>query len=90
MRGFHKDNPDFVTAPGKHFPDTYKKPNHPTFSDESKYHGGKYEGGHWGFENGKDTFTPGRTNLEQHTAKEIQDYFKEYEPNVILKLREAR
>ena len=31
-----------------HFPDTYKKPNHPTFSDESQYDGsGGRRGGHW-------------------------------------------
>lgn len=38
---------------GGHMPDTYKKPNHPTFSTESIYHGrddlmgGRFNGGKW-------------------------------------------
>lgn len=39
LQGFHKDNPDYIGAPGQHLTDEFKKPNHPTFSDESKYHG---------------------------------------------------
>src|SRR6266853_2284502 len=35
MQGFHKYSPDFTPGSGQHFPDTYKKPNHPTFSNES-------------------------------------------------------
>lgn len=31
----------------KHFPDTYKRPNHPTFSDESIYSIPENPGGHW-------------------------------------------
>ena len=34
-------------AMGSHAPDTYKKPNHPTFSKESIYSVGEYEGGDW-------------------------------------------
>lgn len=75
-----------------HLPDTYKKPNHPTFSDESIYHGGtmKYqddpdytpEGGHWEkLEDGKYSFTPGKSNLDHHTTQELMDYFKKYEPD---------
>lgn len=30
-----------------HFPDTYKLPNHPTFSDESIYSNKEHPGGHW-------------------------------------------
>ena len=30
-----------------HWPDTFKKPGHPTFSDESKYATRAYPGGHW-------------------------------------------
>ena len=39
---------------GMHFPDTYKKPSHETFSDQSIYHGtpspygGTWQGGSWG------------------------------------------
>lgn len=48
---------------GMHFPDTYKKPSHETFSNESIYHdtlapnGGRWMGGTWGGPNG-DQFTP--------------------------------
>src|SRR5690242_7452603 len=38
-----------ATAPNGHLPDTFKKPNHPTFSDQSQYHGiDGYQGGSWG------------------------------------------
>lgn len=39
--------------PGMHFPDTYKKPSHETFSNQSIYHGtpspygGTWQGGTW-------------------------------------------
>ena len=32
---------------GPHFPDTYKQHGHPTFSVESKYSAGPYDGGRW-------------------------------------------
>jgi hypothetical protein len=37
MRGLWKSNPNIVADPRGHWPDTYKKPNHPTFSNESIY-----------------------------------------------------
>lgn len=43
MRGFWKSG-DAQAANG-HFPDTYKKPNHPTFSNESQYDGSKLPDG---------------------------------------------
>lgn len=77
-----------------HLPDTYKKPNHITFSDESIFHGGKLnfpdgpetpEGGHWDKDDdGKDTFTPGKSNFDYHTTEEMIDYFKKNEPNARL------
>lgn len=40
-----------------HFPDTFKKPNHHTFSEESQYADGKRNiGGHWVVENGQNIF----------------------------------
>lgn len=61
--------------PRGHGPDTFKKPNHPTFSNESIYHGvnGNY-GGHWG-EN--DTFVPSITNLQHRSVDQLQQYFKD-------------
>lgn len=44
MRGFWKDN-NAKQAENGHFPDTYKKPNHPTFSKESIYNGAKLPNG---------------------------------------------
>lgn len=60
MKGYFQDHPDADPhTDGTHYPDTYKKPNHPTFSDESQYNGvAGNQGGTWGTEDGKDTFTP--------------------------------
>lgn len=50
-----------------HWPDTYKKPNHPTFSDESKYASvvGKKFSGHWDGEN----FTPPEQQWSDEASK---------------------
>lgn len=80
-------NPGVEMAPGQHYPDTYKLPNHMTFSDESIYNKDGAEGGHWGLEDGKDTFTPGKTNLENHSPDELRDYFKRVEPDTKLILK---
>lgn len=87
MQGYFKANPDVMpNAEGQHYPDTYKKPNHPTFSDESIYHGvDGNQGGHWGQEDGKDTFTPGPTNMQNWGKQGLQDYFQRVEPDVKLK-----
>lgn len=71
-----------------HMPDTFKKPNHPTFSDESQYHGKDGNvGGSWSqTPSGGDAFTPGKTNLDTWGAQGLQQYFKKYEPNTELKL----
>lgn len=58
MRGAWKEG---ITADRSgHFPDTYKKPNHPTFSNESRYHGaGGRMGGQWDHdETGSETLQP--------------------------------
>lgn len=70
-----------------HGPDTYKKPNHPTFSDESIYHGvDNHEGGHWEGEAPFEAFTPGRSNLEHYGPSGLDEYFRSYEPDVRLQL----
>lgn len=88
MKGYFKDilldNPDKgANAPGEHYPDTYKKPWHPTFSDESMYHGvAGNEGGNWGRnDKGQDTFTPGPTNVKLHGLLGLIDYFDKHEPD---------
>jgi hypothetical protein len=83
---------DAKIAKGEHGPDTYKLPSHITFSDESIYHGKNgAEGGHWSGEHEDSwTFTPGKTNLENYTPKEMRDYFKKYEPDNKLNLPQEK
>lgn len=70
-----------------HFPDTYKKPNHPTFSDQSKYNGeGGAKGGTWSkTEDGRDVFTPNR-KLSPKEEQSLKEYFAKNEPNAVLNL----
>ena len=70
-----------------HLGDRYKKPNHPTFSDQSIYHmkGGNL-GGKWSEEGGKTVFTPSATNLKNMSADELRRYFDKVEPGVILNI----
>jgi len=57
MRGAYLSGIPSQQPPGGHFPDTFKKPNHETFSNESIYHnttgpaGVPWEGGRWSGEN---------------------------------------
>lgn len=75
-------------ADNGHYPDTFKLPNHMTFSEESMYHGQDgEEGGRWVHtdrENGRWSFTPGASNFKYHSLQEMQDYFKKYEPGNVL------
>lgn len=69
-----------------HLPDTYKKPNHPTFSTDSKYNGvAGNEGGEWSKQpDGKWQFEAGLTNLKMHGADALKGYFKRVEPDAVL------
>ncbi len=75
-----------------HGPDTYKKPNHPSFSNESIYHGTRspwgdpYEGGQWAEASpGKFTYTPSKSMLKKtHSVPLMKDYFKRVEPDTQL------
>lgn len=69
-----------------HLGDKYKKPNHPTFSDQSIYSTEENRGGYWSVENGQDVFVPGR-ELSAAEANYLQQYFAEREPGVQLKAR---
>lgn len=57
-----------------HFPDTYKLPNHPTFSNESIYSTKQNPGGHW---NG-DKYVPAKSNnpyqMGGMTQKQLFDF----------------
>jgi len=79
-----------------HFPDTYKKPNHPTFSTESRYHGvadseGRVRmGGEWKMvENHRGeknyTFTPHPTQIDSpEEESRLIRYFRAVEPHNTL------
>jgi len=78
LRGFWKSGGKI--EPGKHGPDTYKKPNHPTFSNQSIYSTPDRPGGEWT----KEGFVPTETNLRYHPLPQLEEYFKRVEPNVKL------
>ena len=75
-----------------HGTDTFKKPNHPTFSTGSKYHGADdTEGGEWGkADDGSWTFKPGKSNLEHFSPEELKDYFDKVEPGNKLLLNNSK
>lgn len=74
-----------------HFPDTFKKPNHPTFSDQSQYNGvDGYQGGSWVPQPGdKWAYQASPTNVQMHGADNLQAYFKQVEPSNTLLLPPA-
>ena len=61
-----------------HLTDEFKKPNHPTFSTGSIYHGvAGNEGGTWNpLDDEHYSFKPGATNLEHRSPEELQDYWE--------------
>jgi GH24 family phage-related lysozyme (muramidase) len=76
LRGYWLD-PDTVktVVTGDHFIDKYKKPNHPTFSNESKYAAGKYA--EWaGFWNG-DKYVPSTRRKVEDAIREVIPFIKE-------------
>ena len=81
-------------ATSGHGTDKYKKPNHPTFSDESIYsgvpdnNGGRYVGGSWIGDDKKGwSFVPSQEMLSKtHSAGDMMDYFSKYEKDVKLVL----
>lgn len=79
LRGAWKSNAQ--EAANGHLPDTWKKPNHPTFSTQSQYNGvGGMTGGQW-IQNGKEwAYRPSATNLNMHGPDGLREYFKQTEP----------
>lgn len=62
-----------------HGTDKHKKPNHPTFSNQSKFHGfGGMGGGEWRTTPSGHVFEVGATNL--YSPQELQEYFIRAEP----------
>lgn len=84
LRGFWKNDGQF--SDNGHASDYYKKPNHPTFSDQSQYHGvDGHVGGSWSVDPVTGvSFTPGKSNLEHHGSAGLQQYFQQAEPGVTL------
>ncbi len=83
LRGFFKSGQD-LDARG-HATDLFKKPNHPTFSNLSQYHGvDGHVGGEWINHGGKSFFLPSATNLKNQSMGELQDYFTKQEPGTVL------
>ena len=60
-----------------HLPDTYKKPNHPTFSNESRYHSKETPGGKWEQVGNRWKFYPSKYSVSNYG----QDYIKRYLAN---------
>ena len=73
-------------AANGHYPDTFKLPNHMTFSSESKYSKPGQEGGKWSQVDDKWHYAPSEWNLKQHSAEDMQAYFKKTEPDSVLDL----
>ena len=86
LRGFWKAGSQ--RAANGHGSDLFKKPNHPTFSDQSQYADpDKLPGGKWANDaQGRMTFYPSSVNLKNMTTDELRGYFKEREPDVILSI----
>lgn len=75
-----------------HSPDTYKKPNHPTFSNESKYNGAEGKtGGEWVKQpSGSYTFNASETNVKNMGEQGLQEYFSKYEKGNAVNLPKKR
>lgn len=75
-RGFFQSGA--ATAPNGHATDQFKKPNHPTFSDQSQYSGVEgATGGTWAQDpkTRKWTFVTSPTNELYHDPEDLQRYF---------------
>lgn len=78
--GFFNEDPqrawDMINNPKseEHFTDRYKLPNHPTFSDESKYSTHTTPGGHWSELNGKSFYIPSEYTNTPERIEDTRDY----------------
>lgn len=90
LRGYWLNN-GLLGANG-HLTDQYKKPNHPTFSDQSKYNGaaapfGTFVGGTWDQTGNGYSYTPSAEMLKNtHPLNWLQGYMNRFEPNVVLNM----
>lgn len=80
MRGAYLANA--LASANGHFPDTYKKPNHPTFSEESQYSTADNPGGRWVPDGrGNWVFWASPANLQYRGMNALAGYFNQVEPN---------
>lgn len=90
LRGAWKEG---VAGTGEvHSPDTYKKPNHPTFSNQSKYNGAEGKtGGEWvDLGNNKFKFNASQSNVDNLGERGLQEYFNQREKGNTLVLPNKR
>ena len=72
-------------ADNGHLGDKYKKPNHPTFSDQSIYHSDETPGGSWReLPDGNVEFHASSHNMKNLPDEELARYFNKFEPDVKL------
>jgi len=75
----------FASNPKQHLYDTYKKPNHWTFSNQSNFSTPQTPGGRWSLNKDSiDMFTPSAQNYNSHGIQAFNNYMKTREPNVII------
>lgn len=79
LRGAWKGNA--LAAGNGHYPDTYKKPNHPTFSRDSQYSTPDQTGGEWIQTPNGWVFAASPLNMNNMGANALSDYFRQREPN---------
>lgn len=84
LRGAYKElqSGDMKVAANGHLGDKYKKPNHPTFSDQSIYHSLQNVGGHWAKFGNTDVFVPSPSH--RMSKQDLQHYMNTREPNTVL------
>jgi hypothetical protein len=86
LPGFWQSEGWYAPMGNAHGPDTYKKPWHPTFSEESQYQmtpdddGSLNLGGSWG----DGVFNAGPTNRNNWSLIELLKYFAQQEPDYRL------
>lgn len=72
-------------AANGHLPDTWKKPNHPTFSAESQYSTPEHSGGQWVSDGqGGWAFWASPYNVQNLGVRGLSDYFNTREPGSTL------
>lgn len=83
---YNSDNGQTVLSEGQHLPDTYKRPNHPTFSSGSIHSNEETPGGEWFQDADKNwVFRPTEWNVQNAGGIEnLAEYFRQNDPNAIL------